>query len=199
MTWQSEFWSWMSPPAMKTAEQPAVGQKAPSAPKLPAHNGQPTIISFLRHCGCPFAEKTFLSLRTIAPAHPNIRFVAVSHSDRASTDRWLASLPEPSKNNQPNLTIVVDAEREAYAAYGLGTTSFWHVLGSISSVAKLGKEDGINVRPTESGSRWQAAGNFGIDGEEVVRWSRKDERADDVPNFKDGVDAVLFGATAGSI
>jgi hypothetical protein len=101
-------------------------------------------------------------------------------------------LPEPSKNTQPTITIVVDAEREAYGAWGLGTSSFWHVLGSIGGVSKL-KEEGIVVRSTESGSRWQTAGNFGVDGEGMVRWSRKDERADDMPDFKEGIDAALGG------
>ncbi|RAR10023.1 exonuclease v [Stemphylium lycopersici] len=167
MTWQSEFWSWMSPPALQTAETPAVGQKAPATPKLdiPAQHGKPTIISFLRHCGCPFAEKTFLDLRAIAPAHPRIHFVAVSHSDQESTDRWLASLPDPPKNTQPNLQVIVDTERETYAAWGLGTSGFMHVLGSIPGASKLGKDKGINVRPTESGSRWQTAGNFAVDSE----------------------------------
>jgi len=137
------------------------------------------------------AEKTFLNLRAIATAHPDIHFVAVSHSDQAATDKWLAALPEPSKNDQPNLQIIVDAEREAYAAWGLGTSSFWHVLGSISSVSKLDKEEGIKVRSTESGNRWQTAGTFAVDGQGTVRWSRKDERADDMPDFKEGVDAVL--------
>ncbi|KAF2819481.1 hypothetical protein CC86DRAFT_335027 [Ophiobolus disseminans] len=193
MTWQSEFWSWMSPSAVKLGTTPAVGDKAPSTPKLsfPAQDGKPTVVSFLRHCGCPFAEKTFLNLRAAASAHPDIHFVAVSHSDQAATDQWLAALPESSKNKQPNLQIVVDAERETYAAWGLGTSSFWHVLGSIPSVSKLDKEDGIKVRSTESGNRWQTAGNFTVDGQGVVQWSRKDERAGDMPDFKEGVDAVI--------
>ena len=54
MTWQQEFWSWMTPSYVKTAEPPAVGQKAPSTPKLTVpKDGKPTIIAFLRHCGCP--------------------------------------------------------------------------------------------------------------------------------------------------
>lgn len=54
MTWQQEFWSWMSPSHIETAEPPIVGQKAPSTPKLVVpQNGKPTIIAFLRHCGCP--------------------------------------------------------------------------------------------------------------------------------------------------
>ena len=72
----------------------------------------------------------------------------------------------------------------------MGISSLWHVLGSISGASKL-KEDGISVRSTESGSRWQTAGNFAVDGEGIVRWSRKDERADDMPDFKHGIDAVL--------
>jgi hypothetical protein len=87
----------------------------------------------------------------------------------------------------------VDAERETYAAWGLGTSSFWHVLGSLSGVSKLDKEEGIKVRSTQSGNRWQTAGNFAVDDQGMVTWSRKDESADDVPDFKEGVDAVLGG------
>ncbi|KAH8727838.1 hypothetical protein GQ44DRAFT_610808 [Phaeosphaeriaceae sp. PMI808] len=193
MTWQSEFWSWMSPPTVVLGTMPAVGQKAPTTSKLslPEQTGRPAIVSFLRHCGCPFAEKTFLGLRTLASTYPDIRFIAVSHSDQASTEKWLASLPDPSKNSQPNLEIIVDAERDLYAAWGLGTSSFWHVLGSILSVSKLDKEEGIKVRSTESGNRWQTAGNFAVDGQGTVQWNRKDERADDMPDIQEGIDALL--------
>lgn len=136
------------------------------------------------------AEKTFLNLRDTAAANPQVHFVAVSHSDQASTDTWLAALPEPTKNNQPNLQVIVDAERELYGMWGLGISSFWHVLGSIPSVSKLDKEDGIKVRSTESGNRWQTAGNFAVDGQGVVKWSRVDQRADDMPDFKEGVGAL---------
>jgi hypothetical protein len=139
----------------------------------------------------PVAEKTFLQLRAIAPAHPDVQFVAVSHSDQAATDNWLAALPEPSRNNQPNLRVIVDAEREVYGSWGLGTSSFWHVLGSIPSVSKLDKEEGIKVRSTESGNRWQMAGNFAVDEKGTVKWSRKDGRADDMPDFNEGVNALL--------
>jgi hypothetical protein len=138
------------------------------------------------------AEKTFLNMRALASAHPDMHFTAVSHSDQPSTDRWLASLPDPSQNTQPNLSIVVDAEREAYAAWGLGVSSLWHVLGSIPGTTKL-KQDGISVRPTESGSRWQTAGNFGVDAQGIVRWARVDQRADDMPDFTEGLDKVRGG------
>ncbi|EUC29359.1 hypothetical protein COCVIDRAFT_112670 [Bipolaris victoriae FI3] len=193
MTWQRELSSWMSPPPLKTADAPAVGQNAPLLPRSEGfvQNGKPTIISFLRHCGCPFAEKTFLDLRAIAPTHLDIHFVAVSHSDQESTDKWLASLPDPTRNKQPNLHVIVDAERKTYAAWGLGMSGVWHVLASMPSVLKLANKQGIKVRPTESGSRWQTAGDFAIDGEGIVRWSRKNERADDMPDFNEGLDALL--------
>lgn len=92
---------------------------------------------------------------------------------------------------QLNLQVIVDTERESYAAWGLGTSGFMHVLGSIPGASKLGKDKGINVRPTESGSRWQTAGNFAVDSEGMIRWSRKDQRADDMPDFQDGLHALL--------
>jgi hypothetical protein len=121
-----------------------------------------------------------------------VQFIAVSHSDQGSTDRWLASLPDTSKNTQSNLEIVVDAEREAYGAYGLGVSSFLHVLSpaGLSTLSKLGKEEGIWNRPTESGNRWQTGGNYGIDKSGTVQWSGKHERADDMSDFKEGVALV---------
>lgn len=119
MTWQTELSSWLSPPSVSTAETPTVGQKAPPTPKLniPAKDGKPTIISFLRHCGCPFAEKTFLNMRDMAVAHKDVDWVAVSHSEQGATERWLAALPEPAKNTQPNLHVIVDAEREVHCVH----------------------------------------------------------------------------------
>jgi hypothetical protein len=129
-------------------------------------------------------------MRQKAQQHANIHFLAISHSSQEATERWLASLPSPDKNTQPNLHIIVDAEREAYAAWGLGVSGWWHVLGSIPGTRKL-KEEGITVRGTESGSRWQTAGNFAVDGQGVVRWSRVDKRADDMPDFEEGCHAVM--------
>lgn len=60
MTWQQEFWSWMSPSYIKTAQPPAIGDKAPTVPKLTVpKDGKPTIIAFLRHCGCPCTPSHF--------------------------------------------------------------------------------------------------------------------------------------------
>lgn len=58
-------------------------------------------------------------------------------------------------------------------------------------MSRLDREEGIKVRSTESGSRWQTGGNFGVDAMGVVRWVRVDARADDMPGFGEGVEALV--------
>jgi len=88
--------------------------------------------------------------------------------------------------------VIVDAERKVYAEWGLGVSSAWHVLNpqSLYSAYKLGKQEGIWNRPTESGSRWQTSGSFAVDKEGIVRWKKVSNAADDVPNFEDGVETL---------
>ena len=194
MTFQQELSSWWSPQdAPAASPTPHPGAPAPLTPKLKISPGQPTLLVFLRHCGCPFAEKTFLNLREVAKAHKNLSFVAVSHSDQAATDTWLASLPQAG-SEPSNLRVVVDESCESYAAWGLGVSGYAHALSpwSLYEVWKLGREEGIWNRPTESGSRWQIGGAFGVDGEGVVRWGGPMERADDLPDLEGGV-RVLEG------
>ncbi len=158
MSFQQEAASWMFPSQLSTSPIPSIGANAPSTPKLqlPDSNEKPTILTFLRHCGCPFAEKTFLSLRAAASAHPSITFVAVSHSDQSATDKWLQAV-----GGAQNVRIIVDTERELFARWGLGVSSFWHVLNPASmwSVYKLGKEHGIvSIAPTQSMPRLESRG-----------------------------------------
>ena len=135
----------MFPSQLSTSPIPSIGANAPSTSKLPLPNPdeKPTILTFLRHCGCPFAEKTFLSFRAAASAHPSVNFVAVSHSAQSATNKWLEAI-----GGADNVRIIVDNERELFAQWGLGVSSFWHVLNPASmwSVYKLGKEQGIVSR-----------------------------------------------------
>lgn len=144
MTFQQEAASWIFPSQLSTSPVPSIGTKPSSTStsklQLPNPHEKPIIITFLRHCGCPFAEKTFQSLRAAASAHPSIDFVAVSHSDQSATGKWLEAVGGADK-----VRIIVDAERELFAHWGLGVSSFWHVLSPASmwSVYQLGKEQGI--------------------------------------------------------
>lgn len=73
---------------------PSVGAHAPPT-SLYVHQDLPVVIGFLRHCGCPFAEKTLLALRRLAERHREIRFIAVSHADEEATQSWLQEVGEP--------------------------------------------------------------------------------------------------------
>jgi len=189
MTFQQELTSWRSPKAIKTSDPPAVGSQAPSTPKLsfPAKDGKPTVITFLRHCGCPFAEKTFQQLINASNKHPEINFIAVSHSDQEATDKWLVSV-----GGQWEINVIVDYDRELYAQWGLGVSSAWHVLNpwSMYSVYTLGKKEGIWNKPTESGSRWQTSGSFAVDKDGVVRWVKVAKAADEIPDFAEAMKSL---------
>ncbi|KAG6042010.1 hypothetical protein E4U41_007106 [Claviceps citrina] len=165
---KSGFWaeleSFKTPEAKSVAELPVVGAKAPSAAKLPLPDGRKSIILFLRHCGCPFAEKTFKCLTAVSDAHKEdgIHCVAVSHSSRDATERWI-----PQVGGAWQTDVVIDRERDLYADWGLGLSSTWHAFNPLSlySVYRLGAEEGIWNRATESGSRWQKSGAFAVGGD----------------------------------
>lgn len=187
MTYQQELKSWLSPSPKATSTAPAIGSPAPSTLLSSVPSDKPQIITFLRHCGCPFAEKTFLRLRSSALSHPDITFLAVSHSDQAATDQWVQAVGGAGK-----VHVIVDSERDKYADWGLGISNFWHVLspGGMWNVYKMGKEEGIWNRPTQSGSRWQTSGSFALDDQGIVRWSRAAPSADWIPDFEEAVEAV---------
>ncbi|KAF2161056.1 hypothetical protein M409DRAFT_69931 [Zasmidium cellare ATCC 36951] len=187
MTFQQEFASWFAPKVPPTSEPPKIGDVAPTTTKLPLDNNKQTVIAFLRHCGCPFAEKTFLRLREAAKTHQDIDFIAVSQSEDGSTDKWLKSLPqygtEPS-----NLQIVIDDKKEVYSKWGMGISSWAHVLapGALSNLFTLAGE-GIKNRPTETGSRWQMGGAYAVGENGRIKWGGPAPRADDVPDFEEVV------------
>jgi hypothetical protein len=191
MTFRQELDSWWAPTAPEAADLPGIGGKAPETPRLQLEAGRPTIVAFLRHCGCPFAEKTFLNLREIAKDNKDLDFIAVSHSDEAATQTWLKSLPQ-ADSEPSNLRVVVDDKVEIYAAWGLGVSGYAHALSpwSLYNVWKLGREENIWNRPTESGSRWQTAGTFAVDAEGIVRWGGPALRADDIPDLESAVSSV---------
>ncbi|KZF24058.1 hypothetical protein L228DRAFT_252555 [Xylona heveae TC161] len=189
MTLRQELASWKFPQQLQIAQVPNSGTFAPSSDQipLPPPNGKPTVITFLRHCGCPFAEKAFLDLRTTASANPSVNFIAVSHSDAKATEKWINAL-----GGSRRVQVIVDADRQLYTKWGLGVASFWHLLNpqSMWGVYQLASHEGIWNRPTESGTRWQTAGSFAVDKKGHVCWSRPALSAHEVPNFDEAVKAM---------
>ncbi|KAG6005506.1 hypothetical protein E4U21_007900 [Claviceps maximensis] len=183
----AEFESFKSPEAKAIANLPVVGGKAPSAAKLPLHPGEKTLLLFLRHCGCPFAEKTFKQLAAISDMHEQVHCIAISHSSREATERWI-----PQVGGAWQTEMVIDQERDLYADWGLGLSGTWHAFNpfSLYSVYRLGADEGIWNRATESGSRWQTSGAFAVDGDGVVRWLHVSKTADDLPDFEAALTAL---------
>ncbi|SMR63206.1 unnamed protein product [Zymoseptoria tritici ST99CH_3D1] len=191
MTFQQEFSSWLTPSNPPPSPVPTPGSAAPSTHLLSISPSRPTIITFLRHCGCPFAEKTFLQIRDIAISNPDLDCVAVSHSDEAATQKWLESLPKDEAGDaKGKVRVVVDDKKEAYAAWGLGVSSWAHVLDprALASVFQLAKE-GLKNRPIESGSRWQTAGSYAVKDGKVV-WGGPSQRSDDPAKFDEAVEVL---------
>jgi hypothetical protein len=119
--------------------------------------------------------------------HPEIRFIAVSHSTQDATDKWVVEV-----GGEWEVEVIVDTERDIYAHWGLGASTTWHAMNpwSMWSAYRLGKDEGIWNRATESGSRWQTSGAFAIDDAGFVRWARVAPAADDIPDFKDAILAL---------
>ena len=156
---------------------------------------------------------TFLRLHSFALQNPDIYCIAISHSDRISTVNWIESLQLPNSNGQatashftappdaitetrrslpPNLYLISNPDRTLFGRYGLGTSSLGHVLSpsGLAAVIKLGREDGIWNKPTESGSRWQTAGAFAVSSDTRIVWSWIARRADDMANLQDAFEAI---------
>ncbi|KAJ7210548.1 hypothetical protein GGX14DRAFT_626054 [Mycena pura] len=188
MTLRQELNSFWLPKDNKPDQVPETGSKAPSSALLPmpSPDGNPTIVTFLRHCGCPFAEKTLKSLRAAAAGNTGIRFVAVSHSDRSATDRWLAAV------RGDGIEVICDPDRNVFAQWGLGVSSLAHFLrpAGIWAGYRLGRDEGIWNRPVESGTRWQTSGSFAVDAAGTVRWGGAMRRADEIPDFEAAVEIV---------
>lgn len=75
----------------ETSSFPQIGSPAP-APidgiDLAKGNGVPTIVAFVRHCGCPFSEKETKMLAEQVKKHPKLHVIIVQHSEQEETEAW---------------------------------------------------------------------------------------------------------------
>ncbi|KAH6674876.1 hypothetical protein B0J14DRAFT_479572 [Halenospora varia] len=180
-SWKS--WATPPPPPIEVAAAPIWGSRAPTSTKLrmPTDDGRPAVVVFMRHAGCPFAEKTFIELRRLANKYTRLRFIAVSHSSKEATDKWITQM-----GGAWSVSVVIDEEREIYASWGLGVSTTYHLLNPWTQVArnKLGKEEGIWGRDVDpSGNRWQVGGAWAMDELGTVRWGAANKTADDLPDL----------------
>lgn len=170
--------SFIRPADLDTAPLPRVGEPAPAAPGPPWEKpGQ--VICFLRHAGCPFAESTFRRLRDEHKRHPAVTAVAVGHAPPQPAQAWRSRI-----GGAEGVVCIDDPSRSTYAAWGLGLTNAKHFSGadSLRGVASL-LGQGIRNRHA-SGTRWQGAGTFAVDGRGIVRWVHVASHAGDLPDLE---------------
>ncbi|KAI9047075.1 hypothetical protein LZ554_009148 [Drepanopeziza brunnea f. sp. 'monogermtubi'] len=185
-------WQTPPPPAVEVASSPLLEAKAPECGlvRLQAGDGRPTIVVFLRHTGCPFAEKTFLELRRIANKYPDIHCVAISHASKAATDRWVAAI-----GGAWAVRVVLDEGREVYACWGLGVSTTYHLLNPWTQMAarRLGTNENIWGREVDpSANRWQVGGCWAIDEMGFLKWGAANNTADSIPDLAEACKVLGF-------
>ncbi|PWN35177.1 uncharacterized protein FA14DRAFT_160437 [Meira miltonrushii] len=180
--------------ASKPAKVPQVGEKAPQIEGI-NYTSSSHIIAFVRHCGCPFAEKEVRQLAEISKSHQNIRIVVVAHSDESVVQDWFKRIGEPHFDKQAlesRVTVKADPNYTLFNAFGIGQLGWTQlftrqIFGSLKSLAS----EGIKNTQTGHGSnRWLNSGGFAIDHGGNVRWAKVAEQAADVCNYEEAVKTV---------
>lgn len=100
------------------------------------------------------AQKTFLNLRALANKYPTtLSCIAVSHSSPAATKKWIDLM-----GGAWNVSVVIDEERAAYAAWGLGLGSVWYVLNPTTQVQGWKEKGWLGASVAGAITRTGAAG-----------------------------------------
>ncbi|KAK4146181.1 uncharacterized protein C8A04DRAFT_25998 [Dichotomopilus funicola] len=91
-----------------------------------------------------------------------------------------------------DVLVLADPDRTLFHAWGLGLSSTWYALNPVAlwNTWKLGTDEGIWNRSSNSGSRWQIGGAFAVDRDGLVTWAKPAQSADEVPDFKEALRAL---------
>ena len=175
--------TFFKPKPVATAAPLEIGAPVPDLPRRTP--GRAAIVGFLRHVGCPFAEATVRRMAALAEQHPDLDFLAVTHSGEAPSRSWCDAFGGAAR-----VQVVCDPDRERYAAWGVGLSDRTHFAGSDSLTAlKRLLDEGIHNR-WASGNRWQAAATFAVDPAGVLRWRHAPRHAGDLPPLDDAIAAI---------
>ncbi|WVQ93544.1 hypothetical protein IAU59_000619 [Kwoniella sp. CBS 9459] len=185
-----------SPPASPLPELDS------TRPSLPARaeeaiKGKPALVAFVRHCGCPFAEKEvhLLSEQVEKSQEQGLHVVIVQHSEEAETNKWFEEIggqrlfPDPSR-----YTLLSDPLRELYASWGIGTLGWTGMINPsiMNNLKSLKESDGIDLRATGAGSyRWGNSGGFAVDRQGKVKWRKVAQDSSDVCDYAEAARTVL--------
>ncbi|ORY56796.1 hypothetical protein BCR35DRAFT_284055 [Leucosporidium creatinivorum] len=165
---------------------PTIGSAAPLPPKLGLQAySEDTLIAFVRHCGCPFAESEVKQLAKVANEDASLKIVIVTMSDETAAREWFAAVggdfDDPSR-----VSLIADPSRELYAAFGVGTLPWSGLFGTamLGPLSELASK-GIKNRATAPGSaRWQNSATFAVAKGGEVKWVHVAEHAGDMSDME---------------
>jgi hypothetical protein len=126
-----------------------------------------------------------------AERHPELTWIAVSHARLEATDRWCADI-----GASRHVRLVIDEDRTAYAAWGLGLSSLRHFAGrrSFGAAVALARTGIRNRHPV--GTRWQQAGTFAMAADGTIAWRHIPRHAGDLPDFSAALAALGQGESS---
>ncbi|OCF31183.1 hypothetical protein I317_04545 [Kwoniella heveanensis CBS 569] len=189
-----------SSPAVATL--PELDSTRPSLPPRAeqAIKGKPALIAFVRHCGCPFAEKEVNLLSEQLNQSEGLQVVIVQHSPEAQTKKWFEEIggarlfPDSSR-----YTLLSNPSRELYASWGIGSLGWTGMISPsiMNNLKALKAADGIDLRSTGEGSyRWGNSGGFAVDKEGKVKWRDVAEDSSDICDYAQAAKTVLQDSSA---
>ncbi|TIA09968.1 hypothetical protein D6C80_08322 [Aureobasidium pullulans] len=182
------------------AALPEIGDQAPArvgSVDLKSGGGRPTLVAFVRHCGCPFAEKEVQLLGAESRKNEKLHVVIVQHSEEATTQQWFEDIGgKKAFPDSKRYTLVADPERKAYAAWGVGSLGWGGMVngGVMEALKSLKESDGIDLRPTGVGSyRWQNSGGFAVDSAGTIRWRKIAKDSSDMCGYSEAAKTITEG------
>lgn len=168
----------------KVCEAPRVGSHAPGGLSIPS--GYPTIVAFVRHCGCPFAAKEVQDLGKQVRKYPNLRVIIVQHSEEQVTNEWFKVIGGPAAFGYglSRVSLVSDPGLKIYAAWGVGALG-WAGLLFANGLFKLKKlaDEGFSTFTSDGSWRWQGSAGFALDASSIIRWKKVAKDAGDMCDY----------------
>ncbi|KAL0489992.1 HTH-type transcriptional regulator y4qH [Acrasis kona] len=178
-------------------EVPKVGDQASKDERLAL--SKKSIVAFVRHCGCPFAEKTTSWLLEISASHPSLDIIVITHANEQDSKDWLDlveknAIDSGKKVDKNSIKMVCDPDRTLYHKWGIGslpTLGSMFGSGVMNELSELKDKEGIQNTETKAGSaRWQNSGSFAVDDNQIIKWAHVAKDAADVSNFNEALQSL---------
>jgi peroxiredoxin len=169
---------------------PDIGDQAPDVPMLDlsgrrialstAWETRPAILAFLRYFGCPFCKSYVGRLQGAASAIDERGAAAILVGQGSAGSAMAFTGPRRLR-----LDVLLDPERAAYRAFGLGAGDLGQLIGPAVAASWVRTHVRGEARQggMQGGSFTQMPGTFIVDRAGIVRFAHRDRHAADDPSI----------------